>query len=350
MRVSKFLIAITTLITTAIFTINFVTKDESNECQDCEAQVLQATENSTSPEATVAKGAQTNESIVKQDLSQRSTTVTGPAKAINPIKSIDDNWCFSGRELSKRDAALAETHRQDWDVYLGKAQVLNPNSDHYYPDVVANNAFVAPYEETPLAELKSLAEQGDKWAMISYLQRGKEYKDIKNKTQMAKDLIVMGATNQAVNFIVLSRLIIAKTHFEKTQDLAKTKDLVIEALAYVYLGLDNYDTGGLVALTGVMGGESFKEALPPELLLSDIDNRVKAEYTKLRSWVDQQRELQGIETATPEKGAMVAFESGLNYVKGSSSWIYERMESIDLPSTSRMASTYCMEQYAKMKY
>lgn len=85
-------------------------------------------------------------------------------------KQYSEDWCIADKELNDTDLVYANSEVNDWNLLQGKARAKDPyfaiEDELHYP----NNIMIAPYEALPLEELRELAVNGDKWAMVAYVQ------------------------------------------------------------------------------------------------------------------------------------------------------------------------------------
>ena len=165
-------------------------------------------------------------------------------KAVSKHKQYSDDWCIANKELNESDLSYANAQVNDWNLLQGKARAKSPYSSYADEFSYPNNAMIASYEALPLEELRELAVNGDKWAMVAYVQNPFENESAKNK--VAKELLVIGASYYALEQLVLSSVASAKTSYRKAGEAnQETLDHIVEALKYVYWGAQNYNLGGL---------------------------------------------------------------------------------------------------------
>lgn len=262
----------------------------------------------------------------------------GPQQAeASSLKTFDEDWCVAFEELSAEDYRLAQSQQADWDEYQGVGKVkwgsrIN-SSDERYP----GNSFVVSYQELPKQELRALAVAGDKWAMVAYIQG--PYGDNKFKIDIAKQLLVMGATHHALHFLVKRSMIAAKT----TDSKEATKQAAT-ALSYALWGVEHYSTKGLLAYFALGSGSFFGDYTKPDVLLQHAGVSVQQQYDALSAWVEEEREKLGISAQQPPKAAIRDFAESVAYYRYQHPESIELIGSLAITESDRFNNTPCVNE------
>jgi phage FluMu protein Com len=220
-------------------------------------------------------------------------------------KHYDDEWCLAKIELSESDYHYAQSQIEVWDELQGKSSAKSPYSSHADEMDYPNNSLIASYEALQLEQLESLAYNGDKWAMVAFVQN--PFADEKQKDEIAKRLLVQGASYYALEHLVIHSLSAAKTSYRLSSSTQKSIEHIKDALTYVYWGLENYSDGGLNSYLGIISREPFKTDLPVNMLLADSGQEIKSRYEDLTQRIKEERNKHSIEVPSPPKAAQRAF-------------------------------------------
>jgi len=258
-------------------------------------------------------------------------------------KQYSDNWCIADLELSDRDLGYAKTQVNDWNVLQGKARSKSPYTSHAGEEGYPNNSLILSYEELPLEELRKLAIKGDKWAMVTYVQN--PFADNEIKDEVAKDLLVQGASYYALEHLVLSSISAAKTSFRKEGANQETINHITEAVKYVYWGANNYNLGGVGPFVSNVSREPLKSNLPMDILLPSLENEIRSSYKELTSWVNRERERRGIDVPDAPKAVKNEYAKNIAIRKQISSDQIELLSGLKITNDKLFGNTSCVNEY-----
>ncbi|MGZ9898006.1 hypothetical protein [Shewanella gaetbuli] len=265
-------------------------------------------------------------------------------KDVSQLKKYSDDWCIADIELNEEDLRYANDQVNDWNVFQGKARIKSPNSSYAEEVGYPNNNLIISYEELPLEELRELAVNGDKWAMVAYVQN--PFADNKTKDEIAKELLIIGASHYALEQLVLSSISSAKTSYRKAGEVnQETLDHIVEAVKYVYWGAQNYNFGGVGPFISNVSREPLKSNLPMELLLPLMGDKIKSSYQELASWVDIERQERGINIPDVSKAVKNEYAKNLAIRKQLSSNEIKLLSKLDITTDNVFGNSYCVTQY-----
>ncbi|MCV2884931.1 hypothetical protein OE749_09505 [Aestuariibacter sp. AA17] len=204
----------------------------------------------------------------------------------------DDEWCVAAEDLSEQDFYRAQQERGEWLLERGVAFIdLDLGEEvRIFDKPGLNHEHVRPYEEASLDELKRLANQNDKLALTTLIQR--KDAEIEVKSDAASVLLVLGDTSFGLQTLVLDALMRARFEYEKNQEVnQETKRHLITALALVEYGLQRLDTMALNTYLNLVREDDFGLGnMNPEHLLTDEDlNQVSAVVNNIKSNIDASR-------------------------------------------------------------
>ncbi|ACJ30313.1 hypothetical protein swp_3623 [Shewanella piezotolerans WP3] len=258
-------------------------------------------------------------------------------------KSFDDAWCNAVKELSPEDIILAESQVADWDEYQGRASMKSASEINLDDANHPNNSFVVSYQELPKAELKELASAGDKWAMVTLVQEA--YGDKEFKYQIAKQLLVEGASYYALEYLVIQELSAAKSSYRRSGDTKEATDHIISALTYAFWGVENYNIAGLSTYLGVSSRGYFDGYIGPDVVLAHSSELVKQRYNQLSTWVESEREILGITASQPSKGAINNFALNVAIRRNMHPERVEHLSEFNVTENDRLSSTPCVSEF-----
>lgn len=298
----------------------------------------------------VVESAQQQSEIENQQSSQvvevdskasQESPVNKPTPKTVVKKPYESDWC-DGRELSENDIILAQTELKDWLTVIGKAAVKSHEDAR--PHELSN--YVAPYESLSIERLKELALQGDKWAMVTFMQDSRvTYPEgTKVQEQVANELLIEGASYYAIYRLVLNSFTNARINIDKNRsDLAKEN--ITDALAYVYWGLEHFNGGGLGMFLVIAKSDEFKGKLSLEEILKDSTSEINDKITKLTNRINQQRMLRGIEFPEPPVVARNVFAGDIAYWQHKNDKQMELLRSLDIAQNVNIAITDCVKKH-----
>ena len=258
-------------------------------------------------------------------------------------KNYDDNWCDARNELNESDYHFAKNEHNDWLITIGKARVGNPQTSRFNESAYPNSSLIQSYEPLPLEQLRSLAFQGDKWAMVTFVQNLKASDEAKD--QIAKKLMVNGASYYALGHFVRNALVKAQLSAEKKHGIETTKDYVTDALAYAYWGLQYYNDGGLEPFLAIAFSERNRAQMPIDSILVDSVDEVNEKLSKLNQWVNEQRVAQGIEMPMPPKSVPNFFAFKIAASESIAPERFTLLRRLDITNSNHIASTPCVETF-----
>lgn len=259
-------------------------------------------------------------------------------------KQYSDDWCIADIELNEKDLGYANAQVNDWNIFQGKARTKSPYTSYAEELGYPNNNLIQSYEELPLEELKELAFNGDKWAMVAYIQN--PFADNETKDEIAKELLVIGASYYALEQLVLSSISSAKTSYRKAGEAnQETLDHIVEAAKYVYWGAQNYNFGGVGAFISNVSREPLKSDLPMELLLPSMEDKIKSSYQELSSWVNNEREERGIDVPDVSKAVKNEYAKSLAIRKQISSNEMKLLSELNVTTDNVFGNSSCVSQH-----
>ncbi len=284
---------------------------------------------------------------LSEDGSEKSS-ISKPAsqqvKVVSQQKQYSEDWCIADIELNERDLAYAKTEVNDWNVFQGKARAKSPTSSYVEEVGYPNNSLIISYEDLPLEEQRQLALKGDKWAMVAYVQN--PFADNETKDEIAKELLVIGASYYAIEQLVLSSISSAKTSYRKAGEAnQETLDHIVEAVKYVYWGAQNYSFGGVGPFISNVSREPIKSDLPIELLLPSMEDKIKSSYQELASWVNREREERGIDLPDVSKAVKNEYAKNLAIRKQLSSNEIELLSELNVTTENVFSNSSCVSQH-----
>ena len=261
-------------------------------------------------------------------------------------KHYDDNWCYANKELSASDYEFAQTELKDWERFIGKARAGNSamagRDDTSFP----NNSFIESYETLPINQLQEQALQGDKWAMVAFLQDSRpsfaEGDVVKDK--IAKMLMVEGGAYYALEHLVLRSLSAANTSISQSKQ-DEAIEHVTDALAHVFWGLEHFNDGGLGPFIAGTSGESFKLHMQLENLLPSSVEKIRNKLEGLTNRVNEQRAAQGIDMPQAPTAVRKMFAKNIAIIERRAKRTFKLLRSLDIANNDRIASTPCVKKY-----
>lgn len=274
-----------------------------------------------------------------QSTSQEELTTSQSNAKTSTIKAYEDDWCDGNTELSEEDLLFAQSELINWHKTIGNVSIHNPNHELA--------SYVAAYKDLPIEELQSLALEGDKWAMVAYVQdsRVDDEQKPQYKNRIAKRLMVQGESYYAIGHLV-SKLMGAAMieHVTKGEEAAINR--LSDALAYMYWGLEHYNHGGVRPfLSYTDGREIFGEELPLEVALAKAEEKAKYKLSVLINRTNKKRAEAGIDFPEPPKVMETVFSHLVAFwhlTDGKSQ--LDLLRSLDIPTNKRIAVTPCTEK------
>ena len=266
-------------------------------------------------------------------------------------KQFNEEWCDPRVQLSGSDQQLVEVERRDWQLALGKVKASLVQSSQFIESSHPNHEYVAPYELMPYEELRTLADNGDKWAMVTFMQRVKPLDKLRSK--VAHQLIMQGASYYATQFFTnnaIARADVAIRNFdEKTANKqiaakAKATKLLINAVAHAYLALEQYNIDGLHNVLLGTDKEPFISVLPIEQLLAESEPQIKQRLNQLRAIQQHYRAEQGFEAAEPSATVKKLFANDLALVERNYGKKLDLLRNLSIDGNERLQRTECVDK------
>jgi len=198
------------------------------------------------------------------------------------VLTLDDNWCIPREQLSHEDVSYLAKIQQDWNEIQGLAPANTPDvgyGDELYDQ---SSAYIDSYFAMEIDDLEGLALNGDKWAMIAYLQKPKALSRRSREREVAKELIISGATYHAIEFLIRDEFLQAKTSFRNTKNAEGSRTHLGNAAAYTMLGLKYYNISALTAYVSMVANdEMFNSFLNPSLILSESNDEIISRFSEI---------------------------------------------------------------------
>lgn len=255
-----------------------------------------------------------------------------------------EDWCIAEIELSESDKIIAKTQVDDWYEQQGRARAKSPAMSYADELSYPNNSLIESYEALTLQELESLAINEDKWAMITLVQN--PFADQNVKEEVAKKLLIQGASYYAIEYLVIQSLTSAKTSYRVSDSIDDSIGHIIDALVYVYWGLEHYNDGGLTPFIGITSREPFKTELTVDILLNRYEGEVKSRYSELSNWIQEERNKLGINVPVVPPAAQRLFAESLAINLHLAREQMDFLESMKVNSNrTPLAKTQCVEAY-----
>jgi hypothetical protein len=198
------------------------------------------------------------------------------------VLTLDDNWCIPREQLSHEDVSYLAKIQQDWNEIQGLAPANTPDvgyGDELYDQ---SSAYIDSYFAMEIDDLEGLALNGDKWAMIAYLQKPKALSRRSREREVAKELLISGATYHAIEFLIRDEFLQAKTSFRNTKNAEGSRTHLGNAAAYTMLGLKYYNISALTAYVSMVANdEMFNSFLNPSLILSESNDEIISRFSEI---------------------------------------------------------------------
>tara|TARA_B100001063_G_scaffold20748_1_gene15950 strand:- start:216 stop:1244 length:1029 start_codon:yes stop_codon:yes gene_type:complete len=264
-------------------------------------------------------------------------------RKVEQKRGIHQNWCSASKDVIIEDRILIEDSMSDWDARIGKAYVgfraEIHQDDFFYPD----NYVLAPYQEMGLDELERSANLNDKWAMVTFIQMA-TYKEHKKALNFANELLIQGAVHHALEYLVKSELILAKSNLMKN-DLNSASNNVANAIAYSILGLEEYSEGGLKAYLGIIERDKeLKEIFQPLRFLKERSSLIKKTYNKVSLKLSDERESRSIFLEQAPDLVKKYFNTNLAAVTLNKEKELDLLNELNISNTLSKADTKCVDK------
>ncbi|GLR70789.1 hypothetical protein [Agaribacter marinus] len=258
---------------------------------------------------------------------------------------LEDAWCIPSDDLRIEDQDFVAALQNDWMEYSGVAYIKQNDAVYDDDQNHPNNVFVAPYQEMPIEEIKDLTLLGDKWAMIAFLQKSTmDYRD--EQYAAAMNLLAIGASYHAIEYLIISELASAKTSFRRTKTLDKSREHMINAVAYTIYGLNELNISALTAYAGnISQDELFQGVLNPSLTLADAQGDISIRYETLLRDIKEARQAQGISPQDPPEEVKKLFARDIASFKFRRKEAMEQLYTALAPSHLSTDNTECVDRH-----
>ncbi len=274
----------------------------------------------------------------KVELSAMTTNKASP-----PKKNYEDEWCFPDVELNESDNLYAQTQAEEWNRIIGKASFReDPFEFHMDERYFPNVNLMKPYEALPLEQLEALAFNDDKWAMVAFVQHS--LADQGKKSEIAKRLLVQGASYYALKHLVRRSLVTAKLSYDEGSR-RESAEHIKEAFIYAYWGLNNFSEGGFATFTALTAKEALFIELPVESLLTEAEQDLRERYEKLDKWILEERLALGIDVEHPSTAVERALEGQLAIRQHVSGEQVDFVKHLNITDTSPLKTPLCVDKY-----
>ncbi len=260
-------------------------------------------------------------------------------------KPLESDWCVAQDELAESDFKYVLELEQDWFQFKGRAEAKLTNEslsheDSFYP----GNEFVSAYQELPIESLEKQAFAGDKWAMITYLQKS-GFRQRDKAKEIAEKLLVSGASYHAISFLIVNELARAKTSYRKTQNAKLAAEHLSRAISYTLFGLREYDDSALSAYFGVITEHPFNDILNPAIVLKNKREYVITQYQALTDMIEQQRRAQSIDVKQPPEAVKRRFKQSLALIQYDDKQAAETLSYFDIDDSANLNRDRCTQHY-----
>ena len=262
-------------------------------------------------------------------------------------KDYDEQWCHPKYELNESDYQFAQTELKDWQRVIGFARAGNSAMAGRDQISFPNNSYIEPYEALPLEQLQALALQGDKWAMVTYMQDGSsiygEAGRIKDK--IANELLIQGVSYYALGHIVSNLIGEARISIEQSQNKEQAIEHIADALAHAYWGLEHYSDDGLNSFFAIAFHERFSSVMRMEEVLPQSVDKVRNKLAELTKSINEQRAARGIDFPEPPPAVRKWFGQNIAIREKISKEPMALLRSLNITEDSPLQSTLCSEQH-----
>ena len=261
-------------------------------------------------------------------------------------KNYDEQWCYPKYELSQSDYQFAQTELKDWQRLIGLARAGNSAMAGRDQISFPNNSYIESYEALPFEQLQALALQGDKWAMVTYMQdEGSDYGEVgKIKDKIANELLIQGGSYYALDHIVSDLIGEARMSIEQSNE-EQAIEHIADALAHAYWGLEHYSDSGLDAFIAVAFHDDFSSIMKMEEVLPQSVDKVRNKLAELTNSINEQRAARGIDFPEPPPAIRKWFGKNVAIRENISEQPMALLRSLNITEDSPIKSTLCSEQY-----
>jgi hypothetical protein len=263
-------------------------------------------------------------------------------------KAYEDEWCNARAELNEVDANFAKTELNDWfelqGKYRAKYRASSANESFY-----ANNSLISSYEALPVNELESLAFQGDRFAMVTFVQTGR-YSDRAKQNEISKKMLVQGVPYFALEHLTVGLISAAQSSYRRSGSVEEAKEYLKNALVYVFWGLENYNESAFQAFIATTSDSDMTKNYPLETLLAESGPDIKKRVAALSKWIQQERDKQGINTPSPSDAVKAGFSELIAFNRLSHEGEIDFLSNLAVMDNNVLDSKCAKENLERMRF
>lgn len=229
-------------------------------------------------------------------------------------KAYESDWCHAESELSLSDLHFAQSELEKYELERGKAIVGTRGAAQAYSNesYFKHYEMVAPYDELDQNALKTQVLDGNKWAMITWLQ--KYYSDLPENSAITKSatdqLLTLGATYIPIKKLIADNMQKAAALRNQSTDSDEYEKHIEKAIAALLLGLDDFEGAHLTTFSAFLEGPLFSQSPLPKNIVQELLPKAKNRYNNWKSEIENERESLGIEVLPPPR--IIQLEAALS--------------------------------------
>lgn len=273
-----------------IYTKSGVTS-EPNQSNSNESVLSIGTDEKFDSEFTTEINKDTNQ----QQEPQTDSTDNGTQKHVVDTGNtpFEQDWCIANQDLSSTDLTYLQTVERDWNEQIGLSSIAIPSH-------IGEGAFTESYRYLPAEELERLALNGDKWAMVTYIQKISVPPNINTKNKVARELLVHGANHYALSYFIRTEFLSAKSVYKQTKDISKASEHLKSALVYVLYSMEVGNAKLLdIFVNMLLTDDVFNDKFELGILLGNhAEGELQQDLEKLKQELDTERKNRQIDLPT----------------------------------------------------
>ena len=258
-------------------------------------------------------------------------------------KHYDDDWCIANEELSESNLLYAKVELKDWYEALGMAGIGIDKTSSKHVENYSNYVYVEPYESLPINELQTLALNGNKWAMVAFVQDDRA--DFSYREDVANQLMVQGASYYALKFLTMKSLSDAYTKASSEHSEEDVMKHIVDALAYVYWGLESYNEGAINVFLQLYSTPVYKEHLPFEKVFLESSKQVNQRLEELNNWILKERIDKGITAPEPPAAINKLIANKIAFKESLYAEEMKQLRQLNVSATKKIQITPCIEKF-----
>ena len=258
-------------------------------------------------------------------------------------KHYDDDWCIANEELSESDLLYAKAELKDWYEALGMASIGIDKTSSKHVENYSNYVYVEPYESLPINELQTLALDGNKWAMVAFVQDDRA--DFSYREEVAKQLMVQGASYYALQYLTMKSLSDAYTKANSENSEQDVTKHIVDALVYVFWGLESYNEGAIDVFLQLASTPVYKEHLPFEKVFLESSNQVNQRLEELKNWILKERTDKGITAPEPPAAISKLIANKIAFKESLYADEMKQLRQLNVSATKKIQITPCIEKF-----